>query len=1051
MSIYAVRVPVPEAQKIKITIPGYLVRVWRALGLELSLSGAEDELTSSTTNSAIVEALILGAAVACAQSKKAAEILSEYHREWDILVPAGSEAENISKMPRKSVQAHAKKDIGKKGGRKEMWHMRRAELLRRELKLKHEPTHNLLPNRNDIYTLTGGHPIATVTSCDQVDTATTRTAPQRAHRNIGTGAERLTEMSQAEREAHIDNFDRANPDSKSSKLITAFNKETPYLPSKSLQSVDQGFVAELVSLIQHHAASGCKGLLKYTGQNTKGVLLRCTAHEKCTCHKSFGRRQGRVIWFHQKYVITCTNGKKKIVSGGLLRFYLHNLSYGVLESKTRKMANDLEFKIGRARSSQVAAWCWKWIEVVGKERLSASTKAAGKDVAWTVDGCHASTRNSRSATVTGLLHPVEITKVDVTGKDTTMTTETIEYNAKPGTTSGTGQVGYLRVLKAGVHNVQALEKVGVEEMITEAMGIDRKPRLVSHDACNAVGKVLQKFEILEQRDPWHKLKNWRKAWIALREMSKVRMKRFVLGPEHLTIAQMDLVFDGMQAAGLLDEIAIAHWHSLWTQHKNKGRKPSNRQNMVYGFNKLLRIAASKDCTVVVKADPNCEQGDVVMAEPNATSNNQGPANSNDDDDDDETKACNADEEEDDEGGLETIDISNAECDAAAADNLSAGKADRVIVEIGKLDECMKSAKHKFEPGTYEAIVEDMTVPLSKLDGVTLSSDNVGKSEDLVREYFMTADRIAYFRQWDEEDSRGVENKHEKVRAEIQTVVDAAETRGQRIIFARRGMAPAYILGDELNLLVLFEDNEWKDMSGRIRSKKHANWIRTLTWFHVTASAGRRQKEPVYPHLKFTRWPDKDDPKKKRDFMGRFNSHFSRHVAAGHDKNGKTLYQAILNFAPHMSGRHGEYCRPPFGTCCEANEEKLPRGRQCNPDYCEEVRVVFDEMMKGRWSEREARYYTMGVYTAQVESFNKFVLFYRPKLVHFHRCELARVMCAAMDWNANKNHVLRSCIGGPEGDTLEAVVKYRKSWREEVLEHMLAFPVASNVNTKSSLL
>ena len=60
------------------------MHVWRALGLELSLSGAEDQLKSSTTNSAIVEALILGAALAHAQSTKAAPagILSEYHSEW---------------------------------------------------------------------------------------------------------------------------------------------------------------------------------------------------------------------------------------------------------------------------------------------------------------------------------------------------------------------------------------------------------------------------------------------------------------------------------------------------------------------------------------------------------------------------------------------------------------------------------------------------------------------------------------------------------------------------------------------------------------------------------------------------------------------------------------------------------------------------------------------------------------------------------------------------------------------------------------------------------
>ena len=233
------------------------------------------------------------------------------------------------------------------------------------------------------------------------------------------------------------------------------------------------------------------------------------------------------------------------------------------------------------------------------------------------------------------------------------------------------------------------------------------------------------------------------------------------------------------------------------------------------------------------------------------------------------------------------------------------------------------------------------------------------------------------------------------------------------------------------------------MCGRVqsKSKKHANWMGTVTWFQVTATAGRRQKEPVYAHLKYTRWPDRDDPEKKRNFMGRFNGHFSRHVAAGHHKNGKALYEAILNFEPHMCGLHGEYCRPPLGTCCGADEEKLPRGRQCNPDYRKEVREVFAQMMKGKWSVREAQYYTMGVYTAQVESFNRFLLFYRPKLVHFHKCELARVMCAAMDWNAKKNHVLRSCIGGPEGDTLDEVVAFRESWRDEVLKHMLAYPVA----------
>jgi hypothetical protein len=88
MSKYAVRAPLraQKGQKIKITIPGYLEPVWRGLGLELALSGTEDELTSSTTNSAIVEALILGAAVARAQSTKAARILSEYLSQWDVLV-----------------------------------------------------------------------------------------------------------------------------------------------------------------------------------------------------------------------------------------------------------------------------------------------------------------------------------------------------------------------------------------------------------------------------------------------------------------------------------------------------------------------------------------------------------------------------------------------------------------------------------------------------------------------------------------------------------------------------------------------------------------------------------------------------------------------------------------------------------------------------------------------------------------------------------------------------------------------------------------------------
>jgi hypothetical protein len=187
---------------------------------------------------------------------------------------------------------------------------------------------------------------------------------------------------------------------------------------------------------------------------------------------------------------------------------------------------------------------------------------------------------------------------------------------------------------------------------------------------------------------------------------------------------------------------------LFCLNKKKERKARSRKDAIYGFNKLLRIAASKECTIVVKApvirvSPNAEQknqgeDDVKMAAANASSTSA----------EHEAKADpDSDEGELDEGGLETLELAGRGSDVG--EGTPPGTIpNRIVIDIGNLEECISSAQKKFNTDTGEAIAEDMTVPLSKLDDVTISSDNVGKSPDLVKHFWHTDTTVANFRKWD---------------------------------------------------------------------------------------------------------------------------------------------------------------------------------------------------------------------------------------------------------------------------------------------------------------
>ena len=131
-----------------------------------------------------------------------------------------------------------------------------------------------------------------------------------------------------------------------------------------------------------------------------------------------------------------------------------------------------------------------------------------------------------------------------------------------------------------------------------------------------------------------------------------------------------------------------------------------------------------------------------------------------------------------------------------------------------------------------------------------------------------------------------------------------------------------------------------------------------------------------------------------------------------------------------------------GTCSFAGTINKV-GRQKDEDYIEEINVACDAL-DAKLTTRTAKWYIHGDYTTSNESLNQKFLKFRPKMIHFRKSERARLLFAAMDWNAQLYHIDSSCVGGAEGNSLEEILKYRMAWRQELLDVLLSVVVPVTV-------
>ena len=277
-----------------------------------------------------------------------------------------------------------------------------------------------------------------------------------------------------------------------------------------------------------------------------------------------------------------------------------------------------------------------------------------------------------------------------------------------------------------------------------------------------------------------------------------------------------------------------------------------------------------------------------------------------------------------------------------------------------------------------------------------------------------------------------------------------EVFGKRIIFAVTGQTPTELQENQDVTVLEFSQELWDSVLNNKEkggcTLKLAKQLYTMKWVEVLIDGVGVKTEKVYPILSTIRWESKNGvfKGKARTFSQRFNTHFYHCCRSGYT-TGQEFLDALRNFRLHMLGHH-ERCKPvqegeeandDCGTCKYAGKtEKV--GRQNDAAYASEVNAACD-VLDGRLNAKTAKNYLHGDFTTSNECFNKYALTYRPKLIHFKKSELARLLFAAMDWNAQRNHIDSSCLGGIEGETYEQILLFRLGWRNELLEKLMENP------------
>ena len=208
----------------------------------------------------------------------------------------------------------------------------------------------------------------------------------------------------------------------------------------------------------------------------------------------------------------------------------------------------------------------------------------------------------------------------------------------------------------------------------------------------------------------------------------------------------------------------------------------------------------------------------------------------------------------------------------------------------------------------------------------------------------------------------------------------------------------------------------------------------VAWLELGTFTKAKRTSSKFPLIVHTKFKGAGD-----NYYGvadKFRTHFYGTGDKDYPDDGLVFQQIILNYPEHVKGFH-QKC--PHG--CPHHGTTHKAGVQLLPEWSKEVDEFF-KFIKKKYTLRVCKKYTRGRYTSTVESFNHFLLYYRPKLVHFRTSELARCYCAALDWNSKLNHIHRSCVlaGTEGGNTLEAVSAHRGAWRERVLLNICDRPV-----------
>ena len=120
-------------------------------------------------------------------------------------------------------------------------------------------------------------------------------------------------------------------------------------------------------------------------------------------------------------------------------------------------------------------------------------------------------------------------------------------------------------------------------------------------------------------------------------------------------------------------------------------------------------------------------------------------------------------------------------------------------------------------------------------------------------------------------------------------------------------------------------------------------------------------------------------------------------------NAQECFDFLMNHLEHLKGNH-KNC---LSKKCKEKHKKGIREDFQTAVFCEQV-----DMFKKAYLKKKdclTPYICEGIrhakYTSEVESFNRFLLIYCPKLIKFHKSHVARIYCAICDWNAQKGSLL----------------------------------------------